>query len=175
MSKYLTLPIFAAVSLFAVGCKTPYISFAKGSSNFWTEPAANQQGSFAHPPTVTLYRPAEGKPMRAPSTVPAPVRRIAKPPVFDGPYAEVAPSAGAMYQRSESGVFGRGTYTSTVQSSGSVVEEVSIGDRLLSPFGALFGGPRPTVGGVTQGGYVPSGTSAVYDPTTGRTIPVRRR
>ncbi|HYF37502.1 MAG TPA: hypothetical protein VD994_19530 [Prosthecobacter sp.] len=66
------------------------------------------------------------------------------------------PDAEVIYQRQESDAFGSSTYTSRTQVRGPVVEEVRIGNQRVGP------------------GYAPAGTTWVYDPITGRRIPVRR-
>lgn len=80
------------------------------------------------------------------------------------------PDAQLLYQRTGSDAFGHTTQTGIIQQRGGVVEETYIGNRPVygTPFGAGM------VDGVLQPGYVPTGTSMVWDPITGRMIPVRR-
>lgn len=80
------------------------------------------------------------------------------------------PDAQLLYQRTGSDAFGHTTQTGIIQQRGGVVEETYIGNRPV--YGTPF--PAGMVDGIIQPGYVPTGTSMVYDPITGRMIPVRR-
>ena len=59
------------------------------------------------------------------------------------------------------------------QQRGGVIQETHIGNQRVYPGQSVY--PPASYNGVVQPGYVPSGTAAVYDPVTGRVIPVRRR
>jgi hypothetical protein len=83
------------------------------------------------------------------------------------------PDAELIYQRQENDAFGSSTYTTRTQVRGPVVEEIHIGNQRVDPYGGVY--PPTSVNGVVQPGYVPAGTTMVYDPVTGRSIPVRRR
>jgi hypothetical protein len=83
------------------------------------------------------------------------------------------PDAQLLYQQTTSDAFGTSTYTSNTQVRGPVVEEVHIGNQRVYSNQPIY--PPPTIDGVVQPGYVPAGTTHVYDPRTGRSIPVRRR
>lgn len=99
----------------------------------------------------------------APPASPVPAQASSQPP----------PDAQLLYQRRESDAFGSSTYTSRTQVRGPVVEELHIGNQKVQPHQSVYG--PPVINGVIQPGYVPSGTTMVYDPVTGRSIPVRRR
>ncbi len=83
------------------------------------------------------------------------------------------PDAQVLYQHSASDAFGRSTQTGVIQQSGGVTREVFIGNQPVYPGQSIY--PPNQYNGTLQPGYVPSGTTAVYDPVTGRVIPVRRR
>lgn len=83
------------------------------------------------------------------------------------------PDAQLLYQKSASDGFGRSTQTGVIQQSGGVTREVFIGNQPVYPGQSIY--PPNQYNGTLQPGYVPSGTTAVYDPVTGRIIPVRRR
>jgi hypothetical protein len=86
---------------------------------------------------------------------------------------EGVPDAQMLYQNSSADAFGHTTETGIIQQSGGVTREVFIGNQQVLPGQPLY--PPYQQNGVIQPGYVPSGTTAVYDPITGRVIPVRRR
>ena len=86
---------------------------------------------------------------------------------------ESLPDAQVLYQNSSSDAFGRSTNTGLYQQRGGVTEEVHIGNQPVYPGQPIY--PPTNYNGVVQPGYVPAGTTAVYDPLTGRVIPVRRR
>ena len=86
---------------------------------------------------------------------------------------ESVPDAQVLYQNSASDAFGRSTNTGIIQQSGGVTQEVFIGNQPVYPGQSIY--PPARYNGVLQPGYVPSGTTSVYDPVTGRVIPVRRR
>jgi hypothetical protein len=83
------------------------------------------------------------------------------------------PDAQVLYQKSTSDVFGRTTRTGVIQQSGDVTREVFIGNQPGYSGQSIY--PPNQYNGTLQPGYVPSGTTAVYDPVTSRVIPVRRR
>jgi hypothetical protein len=83
------------------------------------------------------------------------------------------PDAQVLSQNSASDAFGRTTNTGAIQPSGGVTREVFIGDQPVYSGQSIY--PPNQYNGTLQPGYVPSGTTAVYDPVTGRVIPVRRR
>jgi len=83
------------------------------------------------------------------------------------------PDAQVLYQNSDPDVFGHKTNTRIIQQSGSVMQEVFIGNQPVYPGQSIYSPNQ--FNGTLQPGYVPSGTTAVYDPVTGRVIPVRRR
>lgn len=84
---------------------------------------------------------------------------------------EAVPDAQVMYQNNYQDAFGRRTDSGIYRSRGGVMEEVHIGNQpvLINP-----GAPMQAYPNVYQGGYAPPGTGAVYDPYTGRALPVRR-
>jgi len=86
---------------------------------------------------------------------------------------ESLPDARVLYQNSSSDAFGRTTNTGIYQQRGGVIQETHIGNQRVYPGQSVY--PPASYNGVVQPGYVPSGTAAVYDPVTGRVIPVRRR
>lgn len=83
------------------------------------------------------------------------------------------PDAQLLYQSTSSDAFGRSSQSGIIQQRGAVVDEVHVGNQPIYPGQPVYG--APVYQGTLQPGYVPSGTSAVYDPATGRMIPVRRR
>jgi hypothetical protein len=83
------------------------------------------------------------------------------------------PDAQVLYQSTASDAFGRTTNTGVIQQSGGVTREVFIGNQPVYPDQSIY--PPNQYNGTLQPGYVPAGTTAVYDPVTGRVIPVRRR
>jgi hypothetical protein len=83
------------------------------------------------------------------------------------------PEAQVLYQSSASDAFGRTTNTGVIQQSGGVTREVFIGNQSVYPGQPIYAPNQ--YNGTLQPGYVPAGTTAVYDPVTGRVIPVRRR
>ncbi len=90
------------------------------------------------------------------------------------------PDGEILYQRHERDALGSSTYTSRTQVRGPVVEERYIGNQPVDPYQPVYRPQYYNEGGYfNQGapgaGYVPNGTTSVYDPTTGRRIPVRRR
>ncbi len=84
---------------------------------------------------------------------------------------EALPEAQVMYQSTQTDFWGRSSQLGLYRSTGGVTEEVHIGDQRLP---VVPGQPVPVYPPVYQGGYVPPGTRGVYDPYTGRVIPVRR-
>jgi hypothetical protein len=82
------------------------------------------------------------------------------------------PDAELLYEARRSDAFGSETYTSRTQVRGPVVEEVHIGNQRVDPNQPVY--PPTVIDGTIQPGYVPYGTTYVYDPVTGRRIPVRR-
>jgi hypothetical protein len=75
-----------------------------------------------------------------------------------------------MYQHTQEDAWGRSSQTGTYRRSGGVVEELHIGNQQVP----ILPGQPPYARPTYQGGFVPPGTTAVYDPVTGRLIPVRR-
>jgi hypothetical protein len=75
-----------------------------------------------------------------------------------------------MYQHTQEDAWGRSSQTGTYRSRGGVVEELHIGNQQVP----ILPGQPPYARPTYQGGFVPPGTTAVYDPVTGRLIPVRR-
>ncbi len=86
---------------------------------------------------------------------------------------EDVPDAQVLYQNSSSDAFGRTTNTGLYQQRGGVTQEYHIGNQPVYPGQPIY--PPTNYNGTVQPGYVPAGTTAVYDPVTGRVIPVRRR
>ncbi len=86
---------------------------------------------------------------------------------------ESVPDAQVLYQSTSSDAFGRTTNTGIYQQRGGVTEEYHIGNQPVYPGQSIY--PPANYNGTVQPGYVPAGTTAVYDPVTGRVIPVRRR
>lgn len=82
---------------------------------------------------------------------------------------ESVPDAQVLYQSTSSDAFGRTTNTGIYQQSGGVSEEIHMGNQRVYPGRTIYNN------GTVQPGYAPAGTTAVYDPVTGRVIPVRRR
>lgn len=83
---------------------------------------------------------------------------------------DAIPDAQAIYQHQQADAWGRSSQTGIYRSTGGVTEEVHIGNQPVPVLPGQLPYSRPTY----QGGYVPPGTTAVYDPHTGRFIPVRR-
>lgn len=103
-------------------------------------------------------------------------RRVAPPAGSGGSWDTAAtppPDAQLLYQNTASDAFGRSSQSGIIQQRGGVVEEVHVGNQPIYPGQPVYG--APVYQGTVQPGYVPTGTSAVYDPVTGRMIPVRRR
>lgn len=73
------------------------------------------------------------------------------------------PDAELLYERSSRDAFGTRSYSSHTQVRGPVVHERQIGNMPVE------------VNGMPQSGYVPAGTPMIFDPATGRWLPVRRR
>jgi hypothetical protein len=84
---------------------------------------------------------------------------------------EAVPDAEFMYQNTQQDILGRSTQSGIYRQRGGVTEEIHIGNQ---PIPNNYNGFAPTYPNVYQGGYAPPGTSAVYDPYTGRVLPVRR-
>ena len=84
------------------------------------------------------------------------------------------PDAQVMYQTNQQDAFGRRTDSGIYRSTGGVTEEVHIGNQQIPVIPGQYG-PAPTYPNVYQGGYSAPGATTVYDPYTGRMIPVRRR
>lgn len=87
---------------------------------------------------------------------------------------EGVPDAQVMYQTNQQDFFGRRTDSGIYRSTGGVTEEVHIGNQQIPVIPGQYG-PAPTYPNVYQGGYTAPGATMVYDPYTGRMIPVRRR
>ncbi|MES2596148.1 MAG: hypothetical protein V4662_12470 [Verrucomicrobiota bacterium] len=87
---------------------------------------------------------------------------------------EAVPTGQYMYQNNYQDAFGRRTDSGVYRSTGGVTEEVYIGNQQIPVGPGQSYGPAPAYPNVYQGGYVAPGTGAVYDPYTGRTLPVRR-
>lgn len=140
-----TKPCLAAAALFVTACETPVPSSAP-----------SRHGSrYAYGTTVT-----DTTPLPAAASVSASVSTgpTARPAAANHSSSLPPPDAEVLYQRRESDIFGSSTYTSRTQVRGPVVEEIHIGNQRVLP----------------QPGYVPAGTTLIYDPVTGRAIPVRR-
>lgn len=125
-----------------------------------TTPSEIVPGSTAYtgpPPTYTSSPTSSSQPRTA---TPGSLSQANRPP-----------DAQVLYQRRASDSFGSRTYTSSAQVSGPISEEIHIGNQQVDPYQPIY---RPrTIDGVVQPGYVPNGTTMVYDPRTGRMIPVR--
>ncbi len=83
---------------------------------------------------------------------------------------EAIPTSQYLDHQEQSGLWGRSSQTSLYQTQGGLVEEVHVGNTALPG----IPGQVPYTPSPYQGGFVPRGTSAVYDPVTGRLLPVRR-
>jgi len=82
------------------------------------------------------------------------------------------PDAQLLYQKGNCCGNSSTAWTTHIQTRGPVTEEVYIGNQRVQSNQQLY---RPrSADGVLQPGYVPNGTSGVYDPQTGRLIPVKR-
>jgi hypothetical protein len=87
---------------------------------------------------------------------------------------EAVSDAQVMYHRSEQDILGRSSESGIYRSTGGVIEEVHIGSQQIPVVPGQGLGPAPTYNNVYQGGYVPPGTTGIYDPRTGRVLRVRR-
>ena len=87
---------------------------------------------------------------------------------------DAVPDAQVMYHRSEQDILGRSSESGVYRSTGGVIEEVHIGNQQIPVVPGQSLGPAPTYNNVYQGGYVPTGTTGIYDPRTGRVLRVRR-
>lgn len=87
---------------------------------------------------------------------------------------EVVPDAQVMYHRSTQDILGRSTESGLYRGTGGVTEEVHIGNQQIPVVPGQCLGPAPAYNNVYQGGYVPPGTTGIYDPYTGRVLRVRR-
>jgi hypothetical protein len=79
------------------------------------------------------------------------------------------------YQHNTSDAWGTSSQTSIIQASPGFSEEVYIGNQPVYHNG--YGQDPRTYrqsNGSLQPGYVPPGTTSIYDPRTGRYIPIRR-
>jgi hypothetical protein len=84
---------------------------------------------------------------------------------------ERVPDAEVLYQSTERDFFGRRIDTGIYRSTGGVTEEVHIGNQQIPN---NYNGLAPAYPNVYQGGHVPPRTGGIYDPYTGRVLPVRR-
>lgn len=87
---------------------------------------------------------------------------------------DAVPDAQVIYHRSEQDILGRSSESGIYRSTGGVTEEVHIGNQQIPVLPGQRFGPAPTYNNVYQGGYVPPGTTGIYDPRTGRVLRVRR-
>ena len=87
---------------------------------------------------------------------------------------EAVPDAQVMYHRSAQDILGRSSESGIYRSTGGVTEEVHIGNQQIPVVPGQRLGPAPAYNNVYQGGYVPPGTTGIYDPYTGRVLRVRR-
>lgn len=87
---------------------------------------------------------------------------------------EAVPDAQVLYHRSEQDILGRSSESGIYRSTGGVTEEVHIGNQQIPVVPGQRLGPAPSYNNVYQGGYVPSGTTGIYDPYSGRVLRVRR-
>ena len=82
------------------------------------------------------------------------------------------PDAQVIYQNNTSRTHVRSTTSGIYLQRGGVTEEIHIGNQRLGPGQSPY--PATHYRNNLQRGYMPAGPSGIYDPATGRVIPVRR-